>query len=76
MPDDAVLPDGSYDAFIIDATREGDTLHVELTIIAGDHKGDVVSVAAEGVERDELDLMGVPATIVVDGGTPVVSFEE
>ena len=76
MPDDPVLPDGAYDAFILDTTREGDVLHVDLTIVAGDHKGEVVTVAASGVERDELDLMGLPATLVVADGRPALVFEE
>jgi hypothetical protein len=75
MDDGAVLPDGSYDAFIIDATREGEVVHLELTIIAGEHKGEVLTLAATGISRDELDLLGVPATIAVAGGLPAVTIE-
>ena len=74
MPD-AVLPDGSYDALVIDATARDDALHLELTIVAGDRKGEVVTVSATGLDRDELDLMGLPATIVVTDGAPVVQLE-
>ena len=76
MPDEpAVLADGRYDALVVDATRTGDTVHVELTIVAGEHKGEVVTVAAVGLRRDELDLLGVPATITVAGGRPELRLE-
>jgi hypothetical protein len=66
------LPDGSYDALIIDATRRESEVRVELTIIAGTHKGEVVSLIATGVAGDELDLVGLPATITVTAGGPRV----
>jgi hypothetical protein len=69
------LPDGRHDALIVDATREGGQLSLELTIVAGAHKGDVVSLIATGIDRDELDLLGVPATIAVINGRPVVTLE-
>jgi hypothetical protein len=75
MADEPVLPDGRYDALVVDAARVGESLRVELAIIAGDHKGEVVSVTALGIERDELDLLGVPATVTVAGGHPTVDFE-
>jgi hypothetical protein len=75
MSDGPVLPDGRYDAFVIDATVEGDTARLELTVIAGPHKGEVVAVVATGLGRDEIDLVGVPATVTVDGGAPVVAIE-
>ena len=75
VPDVAVLPDGSFDAIVVDATRDGPSVHIELTIIAGDRKGEVVTVAATGIDRDELDLLGVPATIVVRDGAPDVRLE-
>jgi hypothetical protein len=74
-----VLPDGRYDAFVVDATADAGgspgAFHLELTIIAGPHKGDVVGVAATGLRRDEVDLIGVPATLVVDDGRPAVHLE-
>jgi hypothetical protein len=75
MTEGPVLPDGTYDAFVLDATRDGEVLHLELTIIAGRHKGEVLTLSATGLDRDELDLMGVPATIAVDGGRPAVTIE-
>jgi hypothetical protein len=75
------LPDGRYDAFVIDAESVIDadsgrgTLHLELTIVAGDHKGEVVPVSAAGLGRDEIDVIGLPATLVVDGGEPRVTLD-
>jgi hypothetical protein len=75
VADGPVLPDGRYDAFVIDATAEGAAMHLELTVVAGDHKGEVVTVAAAGLGRDEIDLVGLPATLVVAGGIPAVTIE-
>jgi hypothetical protein len=75
MGDDVVMPDGAYDAFVIDASADGAVMHLELTVIAGDLKGEVVTVAATGLDRDEIDLVGLPATITVTGGRPSVEIE-
>jgi hypothetical protein len=74
--DDAALADGTYDALAVDA-REGDdgSVTVELTIVAGLAKGEVVSLRATGLVGDPLDLLGVPATITVADGVPSVRFE-
>ena len=71
-----MLSDGSYDAIVVDATDHGDgSLSVELTVLAGTHKGEMVSVTANGLRRDPLDLLAVPATISVVDGKPTVRFE-
>jgi hypothetical protein len=70
-----VLPDGRYDAFVIDAEAAADGVRLELTIVAGEHKGEVVSVSAAGLDRGEIDLMGLPATLVVEGGAPTVTMD-
>ena len=78
MTDDigSALPDGTYDALVIDATEHDDgSVSVDLTIVAGDAKGDVVTLRATGLTGDPLDLLGVPATITVAGGAPSVRFE-
>jgi hypothetical protein len=73
---DAVLPDGTYDALVVD-TSEGDggAVAVDLTIIAGPAKGEVVTLRAVGLASDPLDLLGLPATITVRDGAPSVRFE-
>jgi hypothetical protein len=70
------LPDGTYDALVVD-TRENDdgSVAVDLTIIAGPAKGDVVTLRATELDGDPLDLLGVPATITVAGGEPSVRLE-
>jgi hypothetical protein len=70
-----VLEDGTYDAFIVDAKPEGDGLHLDLTILAGEHKGEVVSIRAAGLGVDELDALGMPATITVSEGRPAVRID-
>jgi hypothetical protein len=70
------LSDGSYDALVVDATDEPDgSCRVDLTILDGAHKGEVVSLRAGGMAGRALDLLGIPATLVVEGGTPSVTFE-
>ena len=72
----AGLADGSYDALVVDATAADDgSVGVELTIVAGEAKGEVVALRAEGLAGDPLDLLGVPATITVVDGAPSVRFE-
>jgi hypothetical protein len=79
----SMLPDDTYDAFIIDARAhdgaddaDARAMQLDLTITSGAHKGDVVSVRATGIDRDEIALIGMPATLRVEGGTPTVTFEE
>ena len=75
-----MLDDGTYDAVILDATEgvacDGrDVLHLELTIVAGRYKGEVVSVAAVGLGREVVDVMGLPATLDVTAGEPRITFD-
>jgi hypothetical protein len=72
-----MLPDGTYDVFVVDAqaTGPGDRLRLELTILAGEQKGEVVSVRAEGLGLDELDALGLPGTLTVAGGEPGLALE-
>jgi hypothetical protein len=76
-PDDdrTALPDGDYDAFVVDL---GDELpqRVELTIIAGEFKGMVVTVASAKPLGSFVDLIGMPATISVIGGRPTIRIDD
>jgi hypothetical protein len=75
-PEAPALADGTYDALVVDADDRGDgTMGVELTIVAGTAKGEVVTLVARGLQGDPLDLLGVPATITVRHGSPAVRFE-
>ena len=71
-----VLADGTYDVFVVDATVDGDSTALELTVLAGEHKGEVVTVTAIGLGRDELELLGMPATLRVENGVPSVTIDE
>jgi hypothetical protein len=76
MPTDEVLEDGSYDAIVFDADEDADGgIAVELTILDGEHKGEVVPLRTDDWGGDALDLLGVPATITVTDGRPSVRFE-
>lgn len=71
-----MLADGTYDAFVVDAAADADgVVHLELTILAGGHKGEVVTVAARGLRDDPAFLLGLPATLTVTDGTPHVHLE-
>jgi len=73
----SVLDDGRYDALVVDADRRDDgVVLLELTIISGDHKGDVVAVHSSAVAADPLELLGLPATLIVAGGQPAVTFDD
>jgi len=73
-----MLDDGTYDAIVIDAS-EGSApgvLVVELTLVGGAHRGEMVTITASGLDRDPLDLLAVPATIVVTDGQPVLTLDD
>jgi hypothetical protein len=64
----APLADGRYDAFIVWAETRDDTLALECTITAGPHRGEVVNIASSMLSvHDELSLVGMPCTLVVEG---------
>jgi hypothetical protein len=70
-----VLRDGTYDAIVIDAERDEDGVRLELTITAGPNKGEVVAVRATHVTMDPVDVLGIPARVVVTNNTPRVELE-
>jgi hypothetical protein len=71
-----VLEDGIYDAIVFDADVDASgSVTVELTVLSGEHKGEVVSVRTGSWSGDPLDLLGIPATITVTAGSPSVEFE-
>ena len=71
-----MLPDGTYDVFVVDAVADGpDALRLDVTILAGEQKGEVVSVRAEGLAMDELEALGLPGTLTVAGGEPALVLE-
>ena len=70
-----VLPDDTYDAIVIDAEEDKDGVRIELTITSGEHKGDVVAVRSDRGTFDPLDVLGVPARLIVTDGTPRVELQ-
>lgn len=71
-----VLEDGTYDVVVVDAEAgDGGGIALELTVLAGAHKGELVQITAIGIGRDPLDLLAVPATLVVTNGQPRVQLE-
>jgi hypothetical protein len=75
-----VIPDGTYDAFVVDAegglADDGtEHMHLDLTILSGEQKGNVVSLTAAGLAGSEIDLMGMPATLTVTDGVPSVHID-
>jgi hypothetical protein len=69
------LPNGTYDAFVIDARDEGDLRHLDVTIVAGEHKGEVVSIATSDTSGSDIDLIGMPATLAVLDGEPSLTID-
>lgn len=73
-----MLDDGTYDALVVDATpRDEGGVSLELTIVAGPAKGEVVTIVARALpgDPDPLDLLGIPATLTVTDGAPSVRLE-
>jgi hypothetical protein len=72
---DIPLDDGVYDAFVVWAeTRDDGSIALDLTITTGVRKGDVASVRATNAPRDAIDLVGMPCTLRVRAGQPVVDW--
>ncbi|MEX2658862.1 MAG: hypothetical protein WD232_04125 [Acidimicrobiales bacterium] len=74
-----MLADGTYDAVVIDAedVEGGDqgAVRVELTITSGEHKGEVVAVRGHVGRGSALDLLGMPATLVVAEMVPHLELD-
>jgi hypothetical protein len=70
-----VLADGTYDAIVVDAERDEDGIRLELTIIAGPNRGDVVAVRTTTLTMDPVNSLGIPARIVVSNNNPRVELE-
>ena len=70
------LPDGSYDAIVVDATDADDgSVRLELAISSGSQKGNTIDIRAVALGRDAIDVLGLPVTLTVDSGTPTVRFD-
>lgn len=76
MTDPLQLADGRYDVLVVDATADADEFVIELTILSGEHKGEVVGLRATGLDADELELLGLPGTLDVENGVPRFRLEK
>jgi hypothetical protein len=75
-----MLPDGTYDAIVIDAEEaENADIRLELTITLGPQIGRVIALRAHhvdtrrrspGTSLNPLDLLGIPGVLIVRDGTP------
>jgi hypothetical protein len=74
----SMLPDDTYDVFILDAHDDDDAriIRLELTVTSGAHKGEVITLRAEHLGRDAIALIGLPARLQVRAGVPTMDFEE
>ncbi|MCB1004898.1 MAG: hypothetical protein KDB35_12015 [Acidimicrobiales bacterium] len=73
--DDALLADGTYDVLVVGAEPADDAVALDLTVVAGEAKGEVVTVRATGMVGDPVSLLGLPATLTVVDGAPTVRLE-
>jgi len=77
----ATLPDGAHDAFLMDVRTDTDDLgrpvqRLDLTVVAGEFKGLVVTIVTGEPLGDEIELIGMPATITVTDGEPSVTVDD
>jgi hypothetical protein len=74
------LPDGEYPVFVVDVEEsdrpDGTVSKVSVTILTGDHKGDVLDLAAAGLQGSFIDLIGMPGTLTVRDGEPGLSVDD
>jgi hypothetical protein len=70
------LDDGRYDVVIIDARDiSQDSVYLELTVASGEHRGVVVEMTAQHINRSAIDVLGMPATLSVSDGMPRLEWE-
>ncbi len=71
------LPDGSYEAMVVAVApvADGRGARLELALLAGEHKGEVVHVRSPGLDPDDLTVLGVGARVTVVAGVPGVRLE-
>ena len=61
---------------VVDAEAEGGAVRLDVTVLGGPHKGEVVVLRAAGLPGDPLDRLGVPVTLTVTAGAPRVAFDQ
>jgi hypothetical protein len=73
-----MLDDGTYDGIVVDAEEGagGSGTRLEVAILGGARKGEVVVLHASGLGGDPLDRLGMPVTLSVVDGEPRVAFDQ
>lgn len=72
----SLLDDGTYDVVVIDAREdEHDVVHLDVTVVSGTEKGNVVHLSGLRGKRGAVDLLGLPATLHVVDGESRLRFE-
>jgi hypothetical protein len=71
-----VLDDGVYDVIVVDMEPEGSRTRLEVAVLSGSHKGEVVSLHAAGLGGDPLGWLGLPGTLTVADGEPSVALDQ
>lgn len=72
----AALADGTYDVFVVNATLdESGAASLELAIVSGAAKGDVVQLRMETKGRDPVGIIGLPGTLTVADGRPSLRID-
>lgn len=70
------LPDGRYDVIVVDAeTFDETTIRIELAMVDGDARGDVIAIRGRRGASDPITLLGLPGVLVVENGVPSFSVE-
>lgn len=73
------LPDGTYDVFVVNAddlpTEDGPSTALELTIVSGAHRGGTITLTAPQWLGKPVELMGMPATLTIEHGSPSVRID-
>ena len=77
---DSPLPDGTYDVFVVDAVAdpndEQKVVRVDVTLVSGPHKGEVLTLAATGVAGSDLDVLGLPGVLTIADGAPTLAIDD
>lgn len=72
-----MLEDGTYDVMVVDAEPAGggDGLRLDVTVLGGAHKGEVVTFLATGLGVSDVDALGMPGTLTVLAGEPSFAID-
>jgi hypothetical protein len=73
------LEDDTYEVIVVDASQDmekgPEVVHLELAVITGRHKGEVVRLNGYHLAGDPFDLLGLPATLTVTDGVPTFQLD-